>query len=59
MIGDGVWVASNAIIVGPCTIGDHAVVGVASVVLGDVAAYTVVAGHPAKVIKVIDHPDRP
>jgi acetyltransferase-like isoleucine patch superfamily enzyme len=56
-IGDGVWVASHAIIVGPCTIGDHAVVGVASVVLGDVEPYTVVAGHPAKAIKVIDHPE--
>ena len=57
VIGDGVWVASHAIIVGPCTIGDHAVVGVASLVLDDVEPYTVVAGHPAKPIKVIDHPD--
>lgn len=57
VIGDGVWVASHAVIVGPCTIGDHAVVGVASVVLDDVDPYTVVAGHPAKAIKVIDHSD--
>jgi acetyltransferase-like isoleucine patch superfamily enzyme len=59
VIGEGVWVASHAVIVGPCTIGDHAVVGVASVVLDDVEPYTVVAGHPAKAIKVIDHPGRP
>jgi acetyltransferase-like isoleucine patch superfamily enzyme len=32
---------------------------VASVVLDDVAAYTLVAGHPAKPIKTIDHPDGP
>lgn len=56
VIGEGVWVASHAVIVGPCTIGDHAVVGVASLVLDDVDAYSVVAGHPAKAIKVIDHP---
>lgn len=55
VIGDGVWVASNSTIVGPCTIGDHAVVGVASLVLDDVDAYTIVAGHPAKAIRVIDH----
>jgi acetyltransferase-like isoleucine patch superfamily enzyme len=59
VIGDGVWVASNAVIVGPCTIGDHAVVGVGSVVLNDVAPYTVVAGNPAKPIKVIDHTGSP
>jgi len=59
VIGEGVWVASHAIIVGPCTIGDHAVVGVASVVLDDVAPYTVVAGHPAKPLKVIDHSEQP
>lgn len=56
VIGDGVWVASHAVIVGPCTIGDHAVIGVASLVLDDVEPYTVVAGHPAKPVKVIDQP---
>lgn len=54
-IGKGVWVASNATIVGPCTIGDHAVVGVGSVVMDDVEPYQIVAGAPAKVIKTIDH----
>jgi acetyltransferase-like isoleucine patch superfamily enzyme len=38
-----------------CRIGDNAVVAVGSLVLDDVDAYTVVAGHPAKVIRVIDH----
>jgi len=55
VIGTGVWVASNAIVVGPCTIGDHAVVAVGSLVLDDVDAYTIVAGSPAKVVRVIDH----
>ena len=57
VIGEGVWVASNVTIVGPCTIGDHAVVAVASLVLDDVDAYTIVAGHPATVVRVIDHED--
>lgn len=54
-IGQGVWVASNATVVGPCRIGDHAVIGVGSLVLADVEAYNIVAGSPAKVIRVIDH----
>ncbi|HVL06518.1 MAG TPA: acyltransferase [Acidimicrobiales bacterium] len=56
-IGKGVWVASNATIVGPCRIGDHAVVGVASLVMDDVEPYQIVAGSPARVIKTIDHED--
>ncbi len=55
VIGEGAWVASHAIVVGPCTIGAHAVVGVGSLVRDDVDPYTVVAGSPAKVIRVIDH----
>ncbi|HVL27564.1 MAG TPA: acyltransferase [Acidimicrobiales bacterium] len=56
VIGQGVWVASNATVVGPCRIGDHAVVGVGSVVLDDVEPYAIVAGSPAKVIRVIEPP---
>lgn len=55
VIGEGAWVASHAIVVGPCTVGAHAVVGVGSLVREDVARYTVVAGSPARVIRVIDH----
>ena len=56
VIGEGVWVASFAIVVGPCTIGPHAVVGVGSLVLDDVEPYTVVAGVPAKPLRTIPHP---
>ena len=56
VIGEGVWVASNATIVGPCTIGEHAVIGACSLVQGDVEPYTVVAGVPAKEVKRIDRP---
>ena len=57
VIGEGVWVSSNATVVGPCRIGAHAVVGVGSVVLADVEPYTVVAGVPARVLRTIPHPD--
>jgi acetyltransferase-like isoleucine patch superfamily enzyme len=50
VIGDGVWIASNATVLGPCVIGDHAVVAAGALVQNDVAAYTIVAGVPAKII---------
>jgi len=55
VIKDGVWVASNATIIGPCIIGENAVIGAGSVVLGDVEPYTIVAGNPARVIRKIQH----
>lgn len=56
VIEKGVWVSSNAVIVGPCRIGAHAVVGVSSLVLRDVEPYTVVAGNPARVLRTIPRP---
>lgn len=55
VIGEGVWIASNATVVGPCTIGEHAVIAAGSVVVADVAPYTVVAGIPARVVAEIPH----
>ena len=55
-IEEGAWVSSNAIIVAPCRIGAHAVVGVGSLVLKDVAPYTIVAGNPARVLRTIPRP---
>ena len=52
-IGEGVWIASQALVLGPCVLGDHAVVAGGSLVLGDVAPYTVVAGRPARVIRTL------
>lgn len=56
VIEEGVWVSSNAIVVGPCRIGAHAVVGVGSLVLRDVEPYTVVAGSPARFLRTISRP---
>jgi acetyltransferase-like isoleucine patch superfamily enzyme len=57
VIGEGVWLASYVLVFGPVTIGEHAVVAGGSLVREDVAPYTVVAGRPAKVVKVIARPD--
>jgi acetyltransferase-like isoleucine patch superfamily enzyme len=54
IIGKGVWIGSNSIILGPCKIGDYAVISAGSVVITDVEPCTVVAGVPAKTIRKID-----
>ncbi|MDQ6688555.1 MAG: acyltransferase [Actinomycetota bacterium] len=59
VIEEGVWVSSNATVVAPCRIGAHAVVGVGSLVLGDVEPYTVVAGNPARFLRSIPRPGDP
>lgn len=56
VIEEGAWVSSNAIVVAPCRIGAHSVVGVGSLVLKDVDPYTIVAGSPAKVLRTIPRP---
>jgi acetyltransferase-like isoleucine patch superfamily enzyme len=57
VIGEGVWLASHVLVLGPVTIGEHAVVAGGSLVRDDVAPYTVVAGRPAKVVKTIVRPE--
>jgi acetyltransferase-like isoleucine patch superfamily enzyme len=53
VIGSGVWIGSNATLIGPCKVGDHAVIAAGSVVISDVGRGTIVAGVPAKPIKQI------
>jgi len=50
IIGDRAWIAYRAIILPGVNIGEGAVVGSGSVVSRSVAAYSIVAGNPAKVI---------
>jgi acetyltransferase-like isoleucine patch superfamily enzyme len=59
VIEEGAWVSSNAIIVGPCRIGAHSVVGVGSLVMRDVEPYSIVTGSPAKVLRRIPRPSQP
>ena len=48
VIGKGVFICSGAIILGPCKIGDHAVIAAGSVVLpGEYEAESLYAGNPA------------
>jgi acetyltransferase-like isoleucine patch superfamily enzyme len=49
-IGRGVWISSNATVLGPCTIGDHAVVAAGSLVRHDVPPGAIVAGVPAAIV---------
>jgi serine O-acetyltransferase len=49
-IGDNVYIASGARILGPVTIGDEAAIGANAVVIHDVPAGVTVGGIPAKVI---------
>lgn len=51
VVKKGAWIGANAIILPGVTIGENSVVGAGSVVTKDVAAFTVVAGQPAKIIK--------
>lgn len=55
VIEKGAWIATNATVIGPCTIGESAVIAAGSVVVGDVPPFSVVAGVPARLIKRIAH----
>ncbi len=51
VIGNDVWIATNVTILSGVTIGNGAVIGANSLVTKNVAAYSMVAGVPAKHIK--------
>ena len=51
-IGSDVWIGAEALIMSGVTIADGAVVGAGAVVTRNVAPYAVVAGNPAKQIKL-------
>lgn len=53
VIGDDVWIGTNAVILPGVTIGSHCVVAAGAVVTKDVPDHTLVGGVPAKVIKNI------
>jgi len=52
IIMNDVWIGANVIILGGITIGNGAVVGAGSIVTKDVPDYAVVAGNPAKIIRM-------
>jgi acetyltransferase-like isoleucine patch superfamily enzyme len=50
----GAWIGSNSTIIGPCIVGENAVVAAGSIVKMNVDKDTVVGGCPAKLIKEIN-----
>lgn len=54
VVEQGAWLSSHVVVLGPARIGAHAVVAAGSVVRGDVAPFTKVAGVPARVVGRID-----
>ena len=53
-IGDDVWIGANCCILRGVKIGVGAVVGAGSIVTKDVPAWCVVAGNPARFIKIVN-----
>lgn len=51
VIGNDVWIGTEAIVMPGIRIGDGAVIGARAVVTNDVEPYTIVGGNPAKVIR--------
>ena len=54
IIGNGVWIGVNVVIIPEITIGDNVVIGANSVVTKDVNKNTIVGGVPAKIIRMKD-----
>lgn len=52
IVGNDVWFGYNSLIKGGVTIGDGAIIATSAVVVKDVPAYSIVAGNPAKVVKM-------
>ena len=51
VIGNDVWIGYEAVTMPGVQVGDGAIIAAKSVVVGDVAPYTIVGGNPAKCIR--------
>ncbi len=54
IVEEGAWIGANSIITAGVKIGKHSIIGGGSVVTRNVPPFSVVAGNPAKIIKVYD-----
>lgn len=52
VVGNDVWIGNGALIMPGVTIGDGAIVAARSVVASDVPAYAIVAGNPARTVRM-------
>lgn len=57
IIGNDVWIGEGVFIKAGVRIGDGAVIGMGAVVTKDVEPYSIVAGNPAKLIRMRFEPD--
>ena len=51
-IGNDVWIGARCIFLPGVNVGDGSVIGTGSVVTHDVEPYSIVAGNPAKLIRM-------
>jgi acetyltransferase-like isoleucine patch superfamily enzyme len=54
IIGEGTWIGTNAVIIGDLEIGNQCVIAANSLVNQSIPDSCVVAGNPAKIIKIFD-----
>jgi acetyltransferase-like isoleucine patch superfamily enzyme len=57
-IGNDVWIGAHCVILGGARIGNGAVIAANSVVVGEIPAFAIAAGSPAKVIKYRFNPEK-
>jgi acetyltransferase-like isoleucine patch superfamily enzyme len=55
-VGNNVWIGYGACLLRGVTVGDNAIIGTSSVITGDVPANAVVAGAPARLLRMRDAP---
>lgn len=58
-VGDNVWIGSRCLILPGTIIGDGCVISAASVVRGEIPAYTLVAGNPARPVRSLNEISKP
>ncbi len=51
IVGNDVWIGYESVIMPGITIGDGVIIAAKSVVVNDIAPYTIVGGNPAKLIR--------
>ena len=56
VFGDDVWVGSQVTVIDGVTVGNHAILAAGAVVTKDVPNYAIVAGNPAKIMRIRNAP---
>ena len=51
-IGNDVWIGQRVIILPGVKVGSHSIIGAGSVVTKDIVDFSIVAGNPAKLIRI-------